>query len=270
MKTATVVLRALRLLGSHPHGLTAGELGAELGKSSATARYMINTLCDAGFTVRDGGGRCRLSDRPPWGSWAPSPPAGEVDPGWAPAPVGPGDPEPGAVLAEAVTELYRRTRQRSYLVRRAADLVARVSDIRGHQGLARLPGLGEHVPPDQAHALAMTKVLLAVSPTYLDVVESEPLVAFTDRTLTGIDDLRADLARVRALGHARDEQEYADGFCTIAAPVTSPSGAVTVALGISTSARRYALDADEMARVVVAVAQDAERQWESALSAPPA
>jgi DNA-binding IclR family transcriptional regulator len=149
-------------------------------------------------------------------------------------------------------------------------VVARVSDIRGHQGLARLPGLTENVPPDQAHALAMTKVLLAVSPSYLDAVESEPLVALTDRTLVRVDDLHADLQRVRDRGHALDNQEYADGFCTIAAPVTSPSGAVTVALGISTSARRFALDAVEMARVVVTVAKDAEHQWENALNAPPA
>lgn len=286
LKTATVVLRALRLLGSRPRGLTAGELGAELGKSSATGRYMINTLCDAGFTVRDSGGRCRLSERPPWGRWeAPGvsgPPASAVtgagtgartgatvDPGWSPAPVGPRDPDPGPVLAEAVTELYHRTRQRSYLVRRATSVVSRVSDVRGHQGLAHLPGLAEHVPLDQAHALAMTKVLLAVSPSYLDAVESEPLAPRTDRTLTRVVDLRKDLERVRARGHALDEQEYADGFCTIAAPVTSPSGAVTVALGISTSARRFGLDATDLADVVVRVARAAERRWEGALGQPP-
>ena len=66
-----MVLRALRLLGDHPEGLSAAEIGARLGKSPATARYMVNTLCEAGFARRDDSGRCRLGTAPPWGAWVP-------------------------------------------------------------------------------------------------------------------------------------------------------------------------------------------------------
>jgi IclR family transcriptional regulator, acetate operon repressor len=257
LKTAATVLRALRLLGDHPAGLCASDLAERLGKSAATARYMINTLCEAGYAERDGSGRCRLTEAPPWGQW-----------GAAPSPV-PGDPDPGAVLAEATTELYRRTRQRSYLVRRTGTVVASVTDSRGHQGLAKLPGLGHHIPPHHAHALALTKVLLATSPAYREAVENEPLVRLTPTTLVDPAALHRELERVHHDGLALDREEYAEGFATVAAPVIAPSGAATVALGLSCSARRLAVDGDELADAVRAVAARATAQWAGELVAEP-
>jgi IclR family transcriptional regulator, acetate operon repressor len=260
LKTAATVLRALRLLGDHPAGLCATELASRLGKSAATARYMINTLCEAGYAVREGSGRCRLTEAPPWGRWGADPkPLSPV----------PGDPDPGAVLAEATTELYRRTRQRSYLVRRTGTLVAAVTDSRGHQGLAKLPGLGTHVPPRHAHALAMTKVLLAASPAYREAVEAEPLAALTAATVTDVEALAAELDDVDRLGVAFDREEYAEGLATVAAPVVSPSGSSTVALGLSCSARRLTLDEDELVEAVRDVAGRASAQWAGEVHAWP-
>ncbi|GAA4907636.1 IclR family transcriptional regulator [Actinomycetospora succinea] len=259
LKTAATVLRALRLLGDHPDGLSASDLAEELGKSAATARYMINTLCEAGYAEREGSGRCRLSDAPPWGHWGTVPAASPV----------PGDPDPGAVLAEATTELYRRTRQRSYLVRRTGTVVATVTDSRGHQGLAKHPGLGTHVPPIHAHALAMTKVLLATSAEYREAVDEEgdALTALTPATVTDLSTLQAELEDVRRDGVALDREEFAGGFASIAAPVVSPSGAATVALGLSCSARRLALDEDELVEAVRAVAARASAQWAGEIGA---
>ena len=278
LKTAASVLRALRLLGGHPEGLSCQDLGEHLGKSPATARYMINTLWEAGYAERGSSGRWCLAEAPPWGTWTPDDAAAagtgvhgsgsDGRAGAAGTDVGRGDPEPQAVLAEAVTELYRRTRQRSYLVRRSGVVVATVSDVRGHQGLARHPGLADHVPPHHAHALAMTKVLLAASPAYFEAVEGEPLLALTSATLSDADALRHEIDGVRRRGHAVDAEEYAAGFCTVAAPVVSPLGDVTVALGLSTSARRHGADGDALAKVVVEVAEEAGRQWTSAVSAP--
>ncbi|MEJ2863174.1 IclR family transcriptional regulator [Actinomycetospora flava] len=260
LKTAATVLRALRLLGDHPEGLSASDLAEELGKSAATARYMINTLCEAGYAERATSGRCRLSDAPPWGHWGTT-----AEPS---SPV-PGDPDPGAVLAEATTELYRRTRQRSYLVRRTGTVVATVTDSRGHQGLAKHPGLGTHVPPAHAHALALTKVLLATSAEYREAVEEEgePLADLTPATLTDLAALRAELEDVRREGVALDREEFAGGFATVAAPVVSPSGAATVALGLSCSARRLALDEEELVETVRAVAARASAQWAGEIGA---
>ena len=277
LKTAASVLRALRLLGSHPRGLSCQDLGRLLGKSPSTARYMINTLCEAECAERAPDGRWRLTASPPWGPWDAADGAGhdtvgDTGPGRA-VPTRAGfDPlvyereeAPHALLAEAVTELYRRTRQRSYLVRRSGVVIAAVSDVRGHQGLARLPGLGDHVPPRHAHALAMTKVLLAASPSYLEAVSSEPLEALTGRTLTTVTELRREIDAVRRRGHGVDDGEFADGFATVAAPVRSPGGDVTVALGLSTSTRRRESHAEELVAAVVEVAAEAGRQWAALL-----
>jgi IclR family acetate operon transcriptional repressor len=259
LKTAATVLRALRLLGDHPGGLCAADLAEYLGKSAATARYMINTMCDAGYAERDGSGRCRLTEAPPWGQWGT---------GCAVSPV-PGDPDPGAVLAEAATELYRRTRQRSYLVRRTGAVVASVTDTRGHQGLAKLPGLGQHIPPHHAHALALTKVLLASSPVYREAVDGEALASLTPATVTDPDVLHRELDRVLREGVAVELEEYAEGFATVAAPVVAPSGSSTVAIGLSCSARRLAADRDELVAAVRAVAARATAQWAGELGARP-
>ncbi|MCD2192788.1 helix-turn-helix domain-containing protein [Actinomycetospora endophytica] len=260
LKTAAMVLRALRLLGDHPEGLSPADIGAQLGKSSATARYMVNTLVEAGFARRDTSGRCRLGAAPPWGAWVPAEGADDPEPTAAPD-LGPEDPAPGAILAEAVTELYRRTRQRAYLVRRTGSVVASITDVRGHQGLARLPGLDTHIPPERAHALGLTKVLLAASPVYREAVCSEQLEAVTPQTVTCPVRFAHELDDVAARGWALDDGEFALGFATVAAPVIAPSGTSTVALGLSCSTRRLAAQRDELVAAVVEVAAQARRQW---------
>ncbi len=260
LKTAAMVLRALRLLGDHPEGLSPAEIGMHLQKSSATARYMVNTLVEAGYARRDASGRCRLGAAPPWGPWAAPGPAEDTGSGGAPEPE-PDDPAPEAVLSEAVTELYRRTRQRTYLVRCTGTMVASISDVRGHQGLARVPGLDTRIPPELAHALGLTKVLLAASPVYRQAVCGAPLTALTPRTITCPVRFSRELDDVVERGWALDDGEFAPGFATVAAPVTAPSGTSTVAVGLSCSVRRLAADRDELVAAVVAVAEQARRHW---------
>jgi len=68
LKTAAEALAALRILGASPEGITPEALAAELGKSTATARYLLNTLCQEGYAVRDKqAGTVRLHESPPWG-----------------------------------------------------------------------------------------------------------------------------------------------------------------------------------------------------------
>ena len=56
------------ILGAGPEGITPEALGAELGKSTATARYLLNTLCQEGYAVRERqAGTVRLHESPPWG-----------------------------------------------------------------------------------------------------------------------------------------------------------------------------------------------------------
>jgi hypothetical protein len=255
LKTAAAVLRALRLLGTHPAGLTPQELGRCLGKSSATARYMINTLCAAGFADRDEAGRARLLPTPPWGAWSGG--SDESDAGSPDDAARPADPAEGSgALAGALTELCHRTRQRAYLVAPphdpATDAAARVLDARGHQGMAHPPGLGPGpgtVPAFLVGAWGPTRALLATSPAWTGALgDAAPAPAI--------------LADVLARGWAADEEQLAAGFCSIGAVVPSPDGlGPPVALGIATSARRFALECETLVEAVLTVAARARRAW---------
>lgn len=257
LKTATETLQALHLLGTAPGGMSAEELALHLGKSKATARYLLNSLCHEGFAYRDGSsGNYQLSAAPPWGyAWGQA--------GNAPNTTLPDD------LADAVTELYWRTRQRTYLAH-LEDEKAVVLDARGHQGLARIPGLQERISPSEAHALAVTKALVAASPELEEALRRESVLAsFTGTTITDPAEFGLELARARQNGYALDREEFAEGFCCVAAPVFSPDGDVVASLAISVLARRFALDGAALVGEVVDVAAQATRQWRERTPASP-
>jgi DNA-binding IclR family transcriptional regulator len=248
LKTGAETLRALQLLACSPVGLAPDELATQLGKSKATARYLLNTLCQEGFAFRDGSsGIYRLADAPPWGCpWGRH--GNDAD-------------DVAAHLADALTEVYRRTRQRAYLARIEDDRVV-VLDIRGRQGLPKIPGLAELIPAEQAHALAVTKALAALSAEYREAVREEGAFGqFTHATVTGRHAFDHELELVRQSGFALDREEFAEGFCCIASPVLSPDGQVAASLALSVPARRFETDCIPLINDVVEVATAASEQW---------
>jgi DNA-binding IclR family transcriptional regulator len=54
LATARAVLRVLDLLLAEPDGLTTAEVARMIGKSPSTARYLLSSLCQEGFGIRDG------------------------------------------------------------------------------------------------------------------------------------------------------------------------------------------------------------------------
>jgi IclR family transcriptional regulator, pca regulon regulatory protein len=95
-----------------------------------------------------------------------------------------------------------------------------------------------------AHATALGHVLLAhLGESDLnDYLEKAlPLEAFTPRTLTDPDELRAELREVRAQGWALVDQELEAGLRSIAAPIVGPQGEVVAALSISSNSARTML-----------------------------
>lgn len=292
LKTAAEALAALRFLGAAPGGVTAETLGVELGKSAATARYLLNTLCQEGYARREGhtGTYC-LADAPPWGdAWG-----GLL--GEGPRDEPDEDPEPGVAevvdldearealrplrreddpvsryelpesLADAVTELYWRTRQRSYLARWDGDATV-IVDARGHQGLARIPDLRERIPVAQAHALAVTKALVATSSEIEELLLARTdRKAFTATTITTTPGLARELARVRRDGVAIDREEFAEGFCCVGAPILAPDGRVAASIAVSSPARRFAQDSGALTAAVREVAATAMRAWRARVAA---
>lgn len=246
LKTVTQGLQALRLLGAAPAGLGADELALYLGKSKATARYLLNSLCQEGFARRVAGAY-QLASTPPWGeTWGASRPSGRAS--------------LPADLTDAVSELYQRTRQRTYLAHLEGERSV-VVDSRGHQGLGRIPGLQERIDPNEAHALAITKALAAASPELEEVLRRDKLSAFTPNTINDSGQLTAELSQIRHNGFAIDREEYAEAFCCIAAPIRNPAGAVSASLGISVAPQCFAAGYAELVNEVIEVATIASEQW---------
>ncbi len=95
-----------------------------------------------------------------------------------------------------------------------------------------------------AFATSMGRVLLAALPTAeLDAaLDASAPEAITVRTITDVDALRAELARVRASGVAIVDGELELGIRSIAAPIRGRDGRVVAAVNVSTTAARDAAD----------------------------
>jgi DNA-binding IclR family transcriptional regulator len=228
LSTARCALRVLTLLEGRPEGVRAEEVMASIGKSRSTAYYVLNAICDEGFAVHDphrGVYRSRQQRV-----------AGTAERG-------------ERSLAELADELFARTHKRSYVgvLRRGA---IEIVEVRGKQGMARQPGLGDRIS-DLAHATAMGKVVLSLlRPAALDRYLACDLRQVARATLCDPQRLREQLADVRRRGWAVDVEELADGFCCIAAPAFGADGKLRAVVGISMSPLAFEACRDELARTV--------------------
>ncbi|HLM63831.1 MAG TPA: IclR family transcriptional regulator [Acidimicrobiales bacterium] len=101
-------------------------------------------------------------------------------------------------------------------IRSGSDVLV-VLDVASPQPLRFAQALGSRVP---LHVSAMGKCLLAFAPDpRRELEELPPLVRFTDRTLTDLAALAADLDRTRARGWALNDEERNLGVRAVAAPV---------------------------------------------------
>jgi DNA-binding IclR family transcriptional regulator len=239
LSTARAALQVEWLLAARPEGVRAEEVADTLGKSVSTAYNLLASLCQEGVAAHHAGGVYRLSPafRELVGTGAAAPPPELHD------------------LAALVLSLLARTHKRSYVgVVRRGEL--HIAYERGLQGMPRLPDLDAHIR-DNAHALALGKVALALAPpaTVERYVRSPGLRRFTAHTITDPDVLRAELEEIRARGWAIDREEFDEDFCCIAAPVRGPSGRSLAVIGISMTRRAFDDEHETLAQTVAEVAR---------------
>ena len=184
LSTARAALRVTWLLARRPEGVRADEVAEALGKSVSTAYNVLASLCDEGVAERQPGGLYRLSAE------FRETVAEESD---------------RHDLSGVVDDLLARTHKRAYLaVLRGGQL--RIVLERGLQGMPKLPGMNPEIA-DNAHALALGKVVLALGPR--DAVEqyaSAGLKRFTPATITEPDALLEELRHVRLSGVAAEQR----------------------------------------------------------------
>ena len=132
--------------------------------------------------------------------------------------------------------------------------VVYVDKLEGRDSVrTQLTGVGAERPP---HSSAIGKVLLAQLPPdeQTAVLARRGLPAFTKRTITNVDRLREELARVTEQGYATASEEAIEGLCCVAAPVRDYEGDVVAAMSVSVAARKFYPRSDEYRRLVVQAA----------------
>ncbi len=100
---------------------------------------------------------------------------------------------------------------------------------------------GSRVP---AHASASGKLFLAqLTPAQRKRLLSHvPLEAYTPKTLTTLDALEAEIARVKRDGHACDNEEFLPGLLCLAVLVPSPRGKSNLAIALQAPLMRLTAD----------------------------
>lgn len=124
-------------------------------------------------------------------------------------------------------------------------------------GVAYLhPGLGKR----PLHACSCSKAVAAFVPGLGDV--QGRLKAYTEFTLTSVDDLEAEFEVIRSRGYAECVEEIERGVCSVAAPLGETGPGATMSIGATGSTRVFTqTERDRIGRVLM----DLSREISSAL-----
>ncbi|MDG4647157.1 IclR family transcriptional regulator [Roseibacterium sp. SDUM158017] len=116
-----------------------------------------------------------------------------------------------------------------------------------------------------AYCTGVGKAMMAWLPEaeLAPVLQRQAWHRFTDNTITSAEAMRAELAAIRARGHAFDDEEHEPGIICIAVPILARSGRVLGALSVTSTTARTDLDGltrhlPEIGRAADAIAGEAQ------------
>ena len=227
----TRTLRAMELLAVRPR--SAPELADALGVHVRTARRVLKRLDGEGYVTLTDDRRRRY--RPTMRVVAL---AGQVVE----------RAELPMTALPHVTALRRRIGASCHLCVPSHLFALCLVHDEGEAAGACRPHLRELVP---CHCTAAGKALLAWRDGWRDAVLEQPLTAYTERTNTGPESLRRELARTVARGYSVEDREYDPATRGLAAPVFSEIGEAVAALSVVAPVEQ--LGADRYAEIGAAV-----------------
>ena len=224
--------RALDLLGhvSGAGGQSLSEIAGALGLSPATTYRILSTLAARGYLEMDA-----------------------ADQSWH---IGPAAFRTGNAflrrtsLAERARPLMRalmaETGETANLGVESAGEVLFLGQVETHEAIRAFFPPGTLSP---MYASGIGKALLAAMEEQAleRYLARTPLIRFTDRTICEREALLGELARIRAQGHAVDDEEKSPGMRCVAAPVFNAFGEVVA--GISVSGPTARMRRGEIARI---------------------
>ncbi|MEV0899988.1 IclR family transcriptional regulator [Actinoplanes sp. NPDC049802] len=212
------VLAVLAELAKHPQGIGLDDMARAVASAKPTVHRALAALRRAGFAAQDGYGRYVLGDeflRLAFAHHEARPDHIRVQP-----------------ILTRLCERYGETVH--YAVLDGRDVVYRAK-LDPSVGAVRLTSVVGGRNP--AHCTAVGKLMLAAAlPTeqaVRDWVGDQPLTTPTDRSIATVEDLHAELARVRERGYSVEDGENEPGVNCLAVPAyltspTAPSGAISI------------------------------------------
>ncbi|WP_327582920.1 IclR family transcriptional regulator [Nonomuraea sp. NBC_00507] len=212
------VLAVLAELARHPDGIGLEEMARAVASPKPTVHRALAALRRAGFAAQNGHGRYVLGDeflRMAFAHHEARPDHVRVMP-----------------VLKALCDRYGETVHYAVL---DGDSVVYRSKLDPAAGAVRLTSVVGGRNP--AHCTAVGKLLLAHSLPDEDAVRAwvgdRALERRTERSITTVEGLHAELERVREQGYAADDQESEPGVNCLAVPAyltspTMPSGAISV------------------------------------------
>ncbi len=148
---------------------------------------------------------------------------------------------PAPSLAQPLLDaLSERTRESASLAMLQGDDAIVIARSTARRSLSTGLGIGSRLP---AYCAALGRVLLSGLPPEEAArrVRAMPRPPLTARTVTGVGDVLALIARCREEGHASNDGELEIGVRSMAVPVLDRSGRVMAAMSIAVRAERMTL-----------------------------
>ena len=256
MKSADRSLALLELLAGRPEGLTFAELAGALAIPRSSAHGLLQTLLARGYVeAEEGQGRgAPLPAGPACGGVGGGVPARARAGAAGAGPGGRGElaARSGAAARLAVLDgletLYLHAEEGEHDVRLASPAGRRLPAHATADGKALLAGLPDEEVSRRFQAAGLPHALPRLTP----------------RTINSLPSLLAELRAVRALGHAHDVGEHAEGLHCVAAPVVDGAGAYQAALSVAVPTPQ--LDAERLVHLAGLVQEVAGRLSESGRS----
>lgn len=144
--------------------------------------------------------------------------------------------------------------QSAYLARLSGDELILAVCEEPHVGFRIVSEVGTRLP---LHCSSQGKVILANLPKYeaRRLLERQELRRYTGNTIMDVEKLLADLPRIKLCGYAEENEEYAVGLKSVAAPIFNRSGECSYAIGVICIASIADEEFLEMREAVKAAAQ---------------